>query len=161
MSVAWRPVSERSYVEATDEPSGYRVIPFNASHPKMHSGWHVIDAEALYWASKFMQSIWDAKSIYITENSCATLDVKSDDGKVYDSDRVMFLRAYLGQLQRATSEGVPVNGYFFWSSQDNFEWIYGYGDRFGIIYVDFDTQQRIPKLSAKWFREAAKRNQVV
>jgi hypothetical protein len=62
----------------------------------------------------------------------------------------MFLRAYLGQLQRATSEGVPVNGYVLWSSQDNFEWIYGYGDRFGITYVDFDTQQRIRKLSAKW-----------
>jgi beta-glucosidase/6-phospho-beta-glucosidase/beta-galactosidase len=51
--------------------------------------------------------------------------------------------------------------HFLWSSQDNFEWIYGYGDRFGIIYVNFDTQQRIPKLSAKWFREAAERNEVV
>jgi beta-glucosidase len=85
----------------------------------------------------------------------------ADDGKVYDSDRVMFLRACLTQLQRATSEGVPVDGYFLWSAQDNFEWIYGYGNRFGIVYVDFDTQERIPKLSAAWFREAARQNAVV
>ena len=85
----------------------------------------------------------------------------AEDGRVYDSDRVMFMRACLDQLQRATAEGVPVNGYFHWSAQDNFEWIYGYGNRFGLIYVDFETQQRIPKLSAEWFREAASKNAVV
>jgi beta-glucosidase len=56
---------------------------------------------------------------------------------------------------------VPVHGYFLWSAQDNFEWIAGYGQRFGIFYVDFETQQRIPKLSAEWFREAARQNAVV
>jgi beta-glucosidase len=55
---------------------------------------------------------------------------------------------------------VPVDGYFCWSSQDNFEWIYGYGNRFGLIYVDFDTLERSPKLSAEWFREAARRKAV-
>ena len=85
----------------------------------------------------------------------------ADDGKVYDSDRVMFLRAYLGQLQRATAEGVPVDGYFLWSAQDNFEWTYGYGNRFGIVHVDFKTPERTPKLSAHWFREAARQNAVV
>src|SRR5690606_10583174 len=77
---------------------------------------------------------------------------------VYDSDRVMFLRACLGQLQRATAEGVPVDGYFLWRAQDNFEWMDGYGTRFGLIYVDFDTLERTPKLSAEWFREASRRN---
>lgn len=56
---------------------------------------------------------------------------------------------------------VPVDGYFLWSAQDNFEWGDGFGTRFGIIYVDFDTQQRIPKLSAEWFHEAASRNAIV
>jgi beta-glucosidase len=56
---------------------------------------------------------------------------------------------------------VPVDGYFHWSAQDNFEWIYGYGNRFGLVYVDFDTLQRTPKLSAEWFREAARQNAVV
>jgi beta-glucosidase len=108
-----------------------------------------------------MQSIWNAPSIFITENGCAAADVVADDGRVHDSDRVMFLRGCLGQLQRATADGVPVDGYFLWSAQDNFEWSYGYGNRFGIVYVDFETQQRIPKLSAHWFTEAARRNAVV
>src|SRR5262245_26815191 len=149
------------YVVASDEPPGYRSIPINASHPKMQSAWHVFDPEALYWGPHHVQSIWGTKSIFITENGCGASDVVSDDGQVYDSDRIMFLRAYLTQLQRATSDGVPVDGYFLWSAQDNFEWIDGYGNRFGLIYVDFKTQKRMPKLSAAWFREAARRNAVV
>jgi beta-glucosidase len=149
------------YVEPSDEPPGYREIPLNASHPKMQSVWHVLDPEVMYWAPRHVQSIWGAKSIFITENGCAASDVVADDGRVYDSDRLMFLRANLGQLQRATSEGVPVDGYFLWSAQDNFEWVWGYGNRFGLIYVDFDTLERTPKLSAEWFREAARQNAVV
>jgi beta-glucosidase len=149
------------YVEASEEPPGYREIPINASHPKMESSWHVFDSEVMYWAPKQMQSIWSAESIFITENGCAASDVVSDDGRVYDTDRVMFLRACLGQLQRATSEGVPVDGYFHWSAQDNLEWVDGFGKRFGLIYVDFDTLERKPKLSAVWFREAAVQNAVV
>jgi beta-glucosidase len=151
----------QSYVTPSDEPPGYRTIPINESHPKMQSIWHVFDPEVIYWAPRQVQSLWDAKSIFITENGCGASDEVSDDGKVYDSDRVMFLRAYLTQLQRATSEGMPVDGYFLWSAQDNFEWMDGFGNRFGLIYVDFETQQRIPKLSAEWFREAARQNAVV
>jgi beta-glucosidase len=88
----------------------------------------------------------------------ARVDAVADDGKAYDSDRIMFLRAYLTQLQRATADGVPVHGYFVWSAQDNFEWTDGYGNRFGLIYVDFKTQKRTPKLSAQWFRDASRRN---
>lgn len=149
------------YVEPSDKPPGYREVPINASHPKMQSAWHIVDPEVMYWGTRQLQSIWGAKSIFITENGCAALDVVAEDGRVYDSDRVMFMRAFLTQLQRATSEGVPVDGYFYWSSQDNFEWIYGYGDRFGLIHVDFDTLERTPKLSAEWFREAARQNAVV
>lgn len=61
----------------------------------------------------------------------------------------------------ATSEGVPVDGYFLWSAQDNFEWMDGFGTRFGLVYVDFETLERTPKLGAEWFREAARRNAVV
>src|SRR5262245_21134098 len=149
-----------TYVMPSDGPPGYRSIPINASHPKMQSEWHVFDPHCLYWAPRHVQSLWGAKSIFITENGCAASDVLADDGKVYDSDRIMFLRACLTQLQRATADGVPVNGYFLWSAQDNFEWIYGYGNRFGLIYVDFQTQKRTPKLSASFFRETARRNAV-
>ena len=64
----------------------------------------------------------------------------------------MFRRPCPGQLQRATSDGVPVHGYFLWSAHDNFEWVDGDGNRFGLIYVDFDTLERIPKLCAEWLR---------
>src|SRR5690606_17146832 len=119
------------------------------------------DPEVLYWAPRQVQSLWNAQSIYITENGCAAEDVVADDGRVYDSDRVMYLRTMLAQLQRATSEGVPVKGYFYWSSQDNLEWTGGFGRRFGLVHVDFDTLERTPKLSAEWFGEASRQNAVV
>jgi beta-glucosidase len=149
------------YVEPSDELPRYREIPINASHPKMESDWHVFDPEVMYWGPRQMQTIWGAKSIFITENGCAASDIVADDGRIYDTDRVMFLRACLGQLQRATSEGVPVDGYFLWSAQDNFEWVDGYGKRFGLIHVDFATLERTPKLSAEWFRQASRENAVV
>jgi beta-glucosidase len=73
----------------------------------------------------------------------------------------MFLRNNLVHLQRATVEGLPVKGYFHWSLMDNFEWSDGFSRRFGLVYVDFKTQKRTPKLSAAYFREATARNAVV
>ena len=73
----------------------------------------------------------------------------------------MFLRNNLTQLQRAVADGIPVNGYFLWSMMDNFEWSAGFGNRFGIVYVDFDTQKRTPKQSAFFFGEVAAQNRVV
>jgi beta-glucosidase len=149
------------YALASDRAPGWRAISFAKAHPTMHNRWLSVGPEVMYWGPKFVQSIWGAKEIYITENGCASDDVVADDGKVYDTDRVMFLRAYLTQLQRATADGVPVKGYFQWSLMDNFEWHQGFGDRFGLVYVDFKTQKRTPKLSAAWFREVARRNAVV
>jgi beta-glucosidase len=149
------------YALASDEAPGWREVPFAKSHPRMFNRWLALEPEAIYWAPKFVQSLWGAKEIFITENGCASDDVVADDGKVYDTDRVMFVRSFLTQLQRATADGVPVNGYFHWSAQDNFEWTAGYRDRFGLIHVDFETLERRPKLSAEWFRQAARRNAVV
>lgn len=149
------------YVLASDELPGWRVIPLNASHPKMFSSWHAFGPESLYWGPRFVQSLWKAKEIYITENGCAADDKLADDGNVYDTDRIMFLRSYLTQLQRATVDGVPVKGYFQWSLMDNFEWSAGFGNRFGLIHVDFQTQKRTPKLSASYFRETAVQNEVL
>lgn len=148
------------YVLATDEAPGWRAVPFARSHPKMFNRWLTLAPEVIYWAPKITQSLWGAKEIFITENGCASDDVITEDGMVYDTDRIMFLRAFLTQLQRATADGVPVRGYFQWSSMDNFEWIEGFGNRFGLIHVNFETQKRTPKASAHWFREAAMRNAV-
>ena len=149
------------YVLASGEAPGYRPIPFNKSHPKMFSSWHSLGPEVLYWAPKLVHLLWNAKEIYITENGCAAADELADDGNFYDTDRVMYLRNGLAHLQRATAEGVPVRGNFVWSLMDNFEWGDGFGTRFGLVYVDFMTQKRTPKLSAAYFREAAARNAVV
>jgi len=149
------------YVVASDQAPGWREIPFASAHPKMSSSWHTLGPEAMYWAPKLVQSLWKAKEIFITENGCATSDVVADDGTVYDTDRVMFLRSYLTELQRAVADGVPVKGYFQWSTMDNLEWTQGFGNRYGLVYVDFKTQKRTPKLSAAWFREAAAHNAVV
>jgi beta-glucosidase len=149
------------YVLASDKVPGFREVPLNASHPKMFSSWHLLGPEVMYWAPKFVQSIWNPKEIYITENGCAADDKLAADGSVYDTDRIMFLRNCLSQLQRATAEGAPVMGYFQWSLMDNFEWSAGYGNRFGLVYVDFKTQKRTPKMSASYFREIAARNAVV
>ena len=72
----------------------------------------------------------------------------------------MYLRNYLSNLQRAVAEGVPVKGYFCWSLLDNFEWADGYGKRFGIVYVDFATQKRTPKLSAHFYKQTVATNTV-
>jgi beta-glucosidase len=153
----YRPLA---YVLASDEARGWREIPFAKAHPKMFNSWLTLGPEAMYWAPKFVQSLWGAKEIHITENGCASDDVLTGDGRIYDTDRIVFLRSYLTQLQRATADGVPVKGYFQWSTMDNFEWTNGYGDRFGLVHVDFKTQKRTPKLSASFFRETAGRNAV-
>jgi beta-glucosidase len=95
------------------------------------------------------------------ENGCAAADELASDENIYDTDRIMFLRNHLIQLQRATADGVPVKGYFLWSMMDNFEWTAGFGNRFGLVYVDFKTQKRTPKMSASFFREVAAHNAVV
>jgi beta-glucosidase len=81
-------------------------------------------------------------------------------GEVLDLDRVMYFRAYLGQVRRAVSEGYPVIGYFPWSLLDNFEWMDGYSKRFGMIRVDYETQKRTPKLSYNWYRETIRQNRI-
>jgi len=149
-----------TYVRAIGTAPGYEVVPFSRSHPRMASSWQAFGPEAVYWAPRHLQKLWNVKDIYITENGCGTADAPAADGIVYDTDRIMFLRSYLSMLQRATAENVPVRGYFLWSPFDNFEWADGYETRFGLIYVDFATQKRTPKASAAYYAEVVKRNAV-
>ena len=79
------------------------------------------------------------------------------DGKVHDPNRIDFLARYLGELKKAAT-AVDIRGYFHWSLMDNFEWSKGYSERFGLIYVDYRTQQRIMKDSAYWYQKIIKEN---
>lgn len=145
------------YVRAADTPAGYALVPNPWSFPHMASSWLTIGPEALYWAPKLVQRTWNVRELYVTENGCSSSDVPAADGRIDDSDRIMYLRSCLTQLQRAVAEGVPVKGYFLWSLLDNFEWADGYDKRFGITYVDFRTQKRTPKLSSEYFRNVIAR----
>ncbi len=149
-----------SYARADASPAGYKMVPNPTSFPHMASPWLYVGPEALYWGPKLASDLWHPKAIYITENGCSSDDVLTADGQVLDTDRVMYLRNYLLQLQRGVSEGVPVKGYFLWSLLDNFEWADGYSKRFGIVYVDFRTQKRTPKLSAEFYRSTIAKNAV-
>jgi len=90
--------------------------------------------------------------IYITENGMAAPD-SVEQGQVTDTIRIRYVQQHLAALQAAINQGVDVRGYFLWSLMDNFEWNSGYAKRFGIVYVDYATQQRIPKASALWYRD--------
>jgi beta-glucosidase len=148
------------YIAASDKAPGWRVLPFPTSFPHMNSEWLRVGPETIYWAPRLAAKIWNIKTIYISENGTSSEDKLRADGKVYDLDRIMYLRNYLRQLQRATAEGVPIGGYFLWSLMDNFEWIFGYGKRFGLYHVDFETQRRTPKLSVDFYRDVVARNAI-
>lgn len=149
------------YIKADGSALGFAVVPHPPSFPHMPSPWLFVGPEALYWGPRHVSDLWKVKEIYITENGCSSADIPAADGRVYDTDRVMYLRNYLTHLQRAAADGVPVRGYFLWSLMDNFEWADGYTNRFGLHYVDYATQKRTPKLSADFYREVIKRNAVL
>ena len=150
-----------TYIRAADTPSGYAEIPRPSSAPRMASSWLYIGPEIGYWGARHLGEIWKVKDVYITENGCSSDDRLAPDGHIYDTDRVMYLRNHLVHAHRATVEGWPLRGYFLWSLMDNFEWTDGYGKRFGVHYVDFETQRRVPKLSAEYYREVIARNGAV
>jgi beta-glucosidase len=96
--------------------------------------------------------------IYITENGSSWYDYVTQDGRVEDYERVSYLQGHLTALHEAIADGVNLRGYFAWSLVDNFEWAEGYAKRFGLVYVDFATQQRILKLSGEFFAEVTSAN---
>jgi beta-glucosidase len=100
------------------------------------------------------------KEIYIAENGCAMPDVLDANGQVHDPRRVAYLQAHLLVLQQTMAQGIPVKGYFVWSLLDNFEWAFGYSKRFGIVYVDYATQRRIPKSSYHFYQDVLRANGV-
>ena len=96
--------------------------------------------------------------IIVTENGASYSDGPDPSGRVNDQRRIAYLKSHIEAVGRAIRAGVPVSGYFLWSLLDNFEWGYGYTQRFGLIYVDYQTQKRYPKDSAYWYGQVARKN---
>ncbi|MDI1335118.1 MAG: GH1 family beta-glucosidase [Lacunisphaera sp.] len=136
-------------------------IPTPPHYPRADSEWLKHTPRALYWGPRFAAEVYGEKNIYITENGCGYDDDTVTRGECHDLHRVEFLRSYLRELVRAIRDGVPVRGYFLWSILDNFEWTDGYARRFGLVHVDFKTQRRTPKLSARWYRDVMAANRVL
>ena len=117
--------------------------------PRTTMGWG-LTPDVMYYSPKFLYERYH-KPILITENGMAGLDWKALDGRVHDENRIDFVRRYLLALERIIDEGVPVIGYTYWSIMDNYEWNHGYDMRFGLIHVDYRTQERTLKESARWY----------
>ncbi len=147
-----------TYVRAGHASASYEVLPSPADFPHMASSWLTVSPECLHWGPRLVNECWHPNAIYITENGCSADDVLTTAGECLDTGRIMYLRNCLTQLGNALSHSAPVKGYFVWSLLDNFEWADGYGKRFGIVYVDFKTQKRTPKLSAHFYRSVINGN---
>ena len=100
---------------------------------------------------------YPGRPIVVTESGAAFRDEPGPDGYVVDIDRTNYLAAHIAAVADARRTGTDIRGFFVWSLLDNFEWAYGYDKRFGIVRVDYDTQQRVPKQSAQWYRDTIRR----
>jgi beta-glucosidase len=133
-------------VEAPRSP-GYWTTAFN---------W-AINPQSLYWGPRFFYERYK-KPISISENGMANIDWVALDGKVHDPQRIDFLNRYLLQMRRAINDGVDIRQYFHWSLTDNFEWAEGFRIRCGLVFVDYQNQQRILKDSAYWYKDLIRTN---
>jgi beta-glucosidase len=146
------------YVQAAENKTGFRVIPFSKKYPKGNMHWLNIVPESIYWGVRMVTDAADQKKlpIFISENGYADGVDANAEGYVEDVDRIFYYRGYLAQLLRAVNDGYPVTGYFPWSLMDNFEWADGYSRRFGMVHVNYETLKRTPKLSYYWYQQVIK-----
>jgi len=142
---------------ALDQPGSEGIAWRAPDGPVTDMNW-LIEPSALTGLLKRINDDYPGVPLLITENGAAYPEVPSADGEVHDSRRVEYLDGHLRACHDALTAGVDLRGYFVWSLMDNFEWAEGYRKRFGVVHVDYATQQRTLKDSAKWYREVIRRN---
>lgn len=138
---------------ATGRPTHIRPdggSPFSPASEFTDMGWEIYP-NGLYDLLVRVNRDYGPARLYITENGAAFRDVRMHDGSVTDPERQQYIEQHLEACSRAIRDGVPLAGYFVWSFLDNFEWAFGYWMRFGIVYVDYPTLERVPKASARWY----------
>lgn len=123
--------------------------------PRTAMGWDV-QPEGLTRLLLRLRDEAPGLELMVTENGAAYDDVPGPDGRVDDQDRLSFIDQHLRAVHTAIQEGADVRGYYVWSFLDNFEWAHGYDRRFGIVRVDYETQQRTPKASATWYADVCR-----
>jgi beta-glucosidase len=140
----------RARVAAGPSPDIFRVLPPLGEPTDM--GWEVYPL-GLYDIVRRVHREYCPAEIIITENGCSYADGPDQNEMIYDSRRIAYLSDHIDVCHRVMKEGVPLGGYFVWSLMDNFEWMLGYGQRFGLIWVDWATGRRVLKTSAGWLRD--------
>jgi beta-glucosidase len=152
-----------TYVRARENAQGYEFLAYPNGYPRLHMPWLWLVPDAMYWCVRHVAEVLQRPELplLITENGCAAQDEVAGKGEIMDSDRILYLREHLRSVHRAVAEGYPLKGYFLWSLMDNFEWAWGYDRRFGILYNNFRSQERIPKASFHWYAECIRQNRVV
>jgi beta-glucosidase len=134
------------------DPSDAKPVPVDPEGVQRTTmGWEVYP-DGLFELLVRLRDDYTLPPLFITENGAAFADDRRN-GSVDDPDRISYLEQHIDAVARAIEEGVPVRGYFVWSLLDNFEWAYGYSKRFGIVYVDYETLDRVPKASYRWYRD--------
>ena len=139
-----------------DENGIYQITEKYPGYPRTALKWPVTP-EVLYWGPRLIYDRYHLPMI-ISENGLSCNDKIYLDGKVHDPDRIDFLHRYLRELRQACAEGIPVLAYLHWAFTDNYEWHSGYEERFGLVYIDYRNQKRIPKDSAYWYQETIQQN---
>lgn len=134
-----------------------RVYIVPAKGPRTAMDW-AVDSDGLHELLIRLRDELPRTPLLITENGAAYHDYADPEGEVHDPERIAYLRTHLTAVHRALAEGANVRGYFVWSLLDNFEWAFGYGKRFGLVHVDFASQRRTPKDSARWYADVIVRN---
>ena len=145
--------------DASDEPfadlNARAIVPHAAEKTAM--GWPV-DPEGLKEMLVRVKDEYADLPLYVTENGRAVNDYADPDGRVKDEERISYLDAHFRAAREAMDQGVDLRGYMVWSFLDNFEWAEGYSKRFGMVFVDYATQRRTPKASARWYSGVIRRN---
>lgn len=150
----------RKIARAENLPEDQNLVRKVFPNPeRTEMGWEVYP-EGIYDLLARLHFDYGFPELVITENGAALKDELDAGGQVDDPQRISYLRRHLQQVSRAIACGAPVKGYFTWSLLDNFEWGYGYSKRFGLVYVDFSTQRRILKASARWYGQVIRVNGV-
>jgi beta-glucosidase len=147
----------RMLSRSTEIPESHNLPPTVIQAPKddtnwMDMGWEVFP-QGLFESLSWLYYEYKVPKIYITENGCSFSDGPDETGRVRDQRRINYLSGHLDAAKKAIDNQIPLAGYFYWSLLDNFEWGLGYSQRFGLIWVDFDSQKRILKDSGYWYKD--------
>ena len=134
-------------------PFGFREVPPPDKVPKTAMGWEIRPASFTDTLIAIKDRYLKLPPIYISENGAAFVDTVESDGSINDRERTEYIQEHLSAVAEARNAGVDIRGYFVWSLLDNFEWAYGYDRRFGLVHVNYATQQRTRKASFGWYQQ--------